>query len=410
MFTEYIFKFINYITNKDENMMVFISHGGCQKDKYNINNYKSDNSLSFFNYIIKNYGNKYKYRIAVDYNDFEKQKKIIRDSYPSDIDIDCFPYFNITGNKLNVLKIKYINLIKIFSKTKYIFSSENSLPFTKTKEQIYTILGYYIPFKNDYNLKYVKHSNNRNKYICDYYITTSLLSSQIISHTYDIPLYKFKVLGFSRNDNLLDNSKNDELVRQIKSRVDYKVNKIILYTPTHRDYERIDETKESRQLLGFNFDKNKLETYLSNNGIIIICKVHSAQNTSAIIKRLPKGVVIFEANDSLGLCELMQNSDALITDYTSAYFDYLLLDKPVIFNFYDFDKYNEFRGFSFDPIDSILAGDIVTNEDNFYNALNNVINNKDTYKRKRNFVRNLVHKYIDQNSSERIYNFLIKKD
>lgn len=50
----------------------------------------------------------------------------------------------------------------------------------------------------------------------------------------------------------------------------------------------------------------------------------------------------------------MAVSDVLITDYTSAYFDFLLLDKPVVFNFYDFEEYSETRGFSFTPIKTFV--------------------------------------------------------
>lgn len=404
--TKFLYQFVNKIRKIDNNMMVFIPHGGCKTDKYSIINYKSDNSLSLLNYIVKKRGNIYRYRVAVDFRELEEQKKLLAITYPN-IDIQCFPYFNIKGNNFFVFKINFFNYLKILSKTKYIFSSENSLPFIKNKNQIFTILGYYIPFKNDYNLTYVKHSNEKNKYICDYYITTSLLSSQIISHTYDIPLYKFKALGFSRNDNLLNNVKNKRLMEEIKSQINYKIYKIILYTPTHRDYEKLNQNI-SRPLLGFNVNQKKLESYLEKHGIVIISKIHSAQNTNALIKTLPKGVIVFKSNTSYGLCELMQHSDALITDYTSAYFDYLLLDKPVIFNFYDFVKYQNIRGFSFDPINSILAGDIIKDEETLYKALNNIISNKDEFKTKRKFVRELVHKFIDQNSSERIVSFLIK--
>ena len=43
--------------------------------------------------------------------------------------------------------------------------------------------------------------------------------------------------------------------------------------------------------------------------------------------------------------ELMVCSDMLITDYSSVFFEYLLLDKPVLFYVPDFDKYKEKRGF-----------------------------------------------------------------
>ncbi|MCS2279479.1 CDP-glycerol glycerophosphotransferase family protein [Bacteroides thetaiotaomicron] len=41
----------------------------------------------------------------------------------------------------------------------------------------------------------------------------------------------------------------------------------------------------------------------------------------------------------------------MITDYTSTYFDFLLVNKPVIFNFYDIEEYRRVRGFSFEPIE-----------------------------------------------------------
>lgn len=43
--------------------------------------------------------------------------------------------------------------------------------------------------------------------------------------------------------------------------------------------------------------------------------------------------------------ELMVCSDMIITDYSSVFFEYLLLDKPILFYVPDFDKYKEKRGF-----------------------------------------------------------------
>jgi len=51
-----------------------------------------------------------------------------------------------------------------------------------------------------------------------------------------------------------------------------------------------------------------------------------------IILRRFQTIFIIPPTDKLNLTDLMLASDALITDYTSGYNDYLLLDKPVIFN------------------------------------------------------------------------------
>lgn len=253
------------------------------------------------------------------------------------------------------------------------------------------------------------HNDLRYNRTYDCCITTSLLASQIIAHTYSMPLHKFQVLGFSRNDNLLSNEKNEKLENFIKQSADYPIKKVILYTPTHRDYER-DIHTNVRSILGFEVNCQKLSALLKQYNALIVCKVHSRQNTEALRKELPDGVVLHIPNPHYGLCELMQYSDCLITDYTSAYFDYLLLDRPVLFNFYDFDKYRKSRGFSFDPLDSIIAGDVFTDENSFYDRLKAFLEGEDKWKKQRIWVKKLVHKYTDTQSSQRIYDlyFIIK--
>lgn len=400
-----IFKLLNRYLKKDSKVVVFIPHGGCLKDAYSMLNFKSDNSLSFMRYIMKNYGTKYKYRVAVDVFEYEKSVKEISGNF-SDLDIACFPFFNVWQRGLKYrLYWEIKNFINIFSKASYIFTSEGCQFHYKTKQQTIVYLGYYIPFKNDYlPVKAGVSFDMNSSKTYDYCISTSLLSSQIISHTYNIPLYKFHQLGFSRNDELLTPTHNEYLEEFISKSADYAVKKVILYTPTHRDYEKM--SCSSRDIMGFDIDNNMLSSLLQKHKAIIVCKIHSKQNTEALRKQLPKGLVLHEPNPHYGLCELMQYSDCLITDYTSAYFDYLLLDKPVIFNFYDFDKYKNVRGFSYDPLDSIIAGDVFIDSKSFYNKLEVFLSAEDKWSDKRTWVKNLVHKYTDTNSSERIYDFI----
>lgn len=406
------YKILNQVYKKNENMLVFIPHGGCYQDGYDFENYKSDNSLSFFHHVIEKYGNKHVYRIAVDYRSYIEQEKRITCAYPK-IDVHCFPFFNYSHiSRFRRLLLEHKNYVDVFVRAKYFFSSEDyplfSIPH-KTSEQVAIILGYFIPFKNDYNLEYLHHSCNAIDCI-DGYITTSLLSSQIISHTYGIPLFKFRHLGFSRNDELMTlKNKLHDIRNEICSKVGYEANKIFLYTPTHRDYEK-NETTLNRGLFGFDINTSELDSFLKTNKVAIVCKLHSAQVKNVINFNLPKGVVIYQGDGHYGLCELMQISDCLITDYTSAYFDYLLLDRPVLFGFYDFEKYKSCRGFSFDPLESILAGDIFVDSKGLFECMKKVLDGEDCWKDKRKFVRELIHKYRDTGSSERIYNYIVDCD
>lgn len=54
------------------------------------------------------------------------------------------------------------------------------------------------------------------------------------------------------------------------------------------------------------------------------------------------------ANNKLDPCELMVQADCLITDYSSIYFDYMVLDRPIIFFAFDKDDYLKERELYFD--------------------------------------------------------------
>ena len=62
-------------------------------------------------------------------------------------------------------------------------------------------------------------------------------------------------------------------------------------------------------------------------------------------------------------------SDLLITDYSSVFFDYANLKRPIIFFMYDLDDYRDrLRGFYFD-IEKDAPGPIVKTEDELYYAI-----------------------------------------
>ena len=72
-----------------------------------------------------------------------------------------------------------------------------------------------------------------------------------------------------------------------------------------------------------------------------------------------------------------------MTDYSSAYIDWLLLDKPVVFNFYDLKTYEKTRGLSIHPITRICAGEIFTDEESFYGAIEKTLAYPDAFSEKR---------------------------
>ena len=379
---------------------VFIPHGGMYTNGYDFFNYSSDNALSLLNFMVRTYGNKYIYRLACDIRQYDSlHEKLVQYSSDNGVDLDCFPFFNYSG-LLNFKK--YSSLLK----ARMIFMSEMYPLYTKKNSQKVVFLNYFIPFKEDYG--YRKYALQKMNDVIDYSFTTSLLSSYIISTVYRIDLSKCFALGFSRNDSLLSCEQNVDLERTINDAVDYQVKHVLLYTPTHREYER--ESHVHRSFLGIDINYQLLEDILRANNAVIICKLHAAQNADVIDKKLPKGVIVHSSTSNYGLCELLSRADCLITDYTSTYFDYLLLDRPVLFNFYDYDLYKQKRGFSYDPLEPFLAGDVFRDEKSFLVALKSFFEGKDIYSNQRQIIRDIHHKYRDTNTSERICNFLLEND
>lgn len=398
-------RWINHFMKKDHRLVVFFPHGGIYKDQYSIKNYASDNSLALFHYMAEYYGNKFRYLIAIDGRDKDNMYKMKKILFPN-IDVDFFAYYNRRSWKDQLFLWK-----NVLFKGRYFFTSEFLLFPYKCSSQCVTYLGYYIPFKNDIVpaiQRVIKANGHVAAYSYDYGISTSLLAAQIIAHTDPISILKFHALGFSRNDELLkSNPEKDSIVRYyLQKFVSYPIKRIILYTPTHRDYEQ-DIHNDIRGVLGFNVDKDRVGDLLRQYSAVIVCKVHSKQNKDVLSRSLPEGIVLHEPNTEYGLCELMRCSDCLITDYTSAYFDYLLLDRPVLFNFYDFDRYKETRGFSYDPISAIIAGEVFTDEDSFYEKMEQTLKGVDNFKVQRKFVCDLVHKYKDTGSSKRICDLIL---
>lgn len=401
--------FYRFKKNSGEAIM-FMPHLGFSKNDYiDLFNYRSDSAMTFAHYLISNQLCEDKEFICfVPSEDYiEESYKKAQELYPKKRFIflpwDCYLF---EYSKSNCLR-KVIRFCKCVSKCSHIFVSITYRLEQFVSDQIIVDLNYYpAPLKNDFlppsSKYYMKLEKVGKKY--SMVMFTSEVAIRLEMPSMSLPHEKYSDFGLCRNDNLLNNDSFVSVRNNILSTLPYTANKIILYTPTHRDYEQ-DINDVSRSLFGYSFNFNELDSILRQEGIVIICKIHPKQNRAAFSTILPPSVIIHQANHDYGLTELMRVSDCMIADYSTGYFDYLLLDKPVIFNFYDIDRYKEERGFTYNPIESIVAGDIVKSQEEFIAALRNIDNNREMWKDKRAFVRDLFFTYQDSNCCKRVYNY-----
>lgn len=168
--------------------------------------------------------------------------------------------------------------------------------------------------------------------------------------------------GYPRNDKLFHADEADRQRVRKALGIEGVNKKIIFYAPTWRDNQH-DST------IGYTYktevDFDKLKEALGDEYIILF-RAHYLVANSFDFEKYSGFVYDVSSYDDIN--DLYIVSDLLITDYSSVFFDYANLRRPMLFYMYDFDAYkNEMRDFYFD-IDE-LPGPIVKDEDSLIEAI-----------------------------------------
>lgn len=148
-----------------------------------------------------------------------------------------------------------------------------------------------------------------------------------------------------------------------------------------------------------------INNILKANNSILIAKLHPIQLQYMKMEELGDRIVSYQDIDSkltISLNEMMAISDCMITDYSSAVFDYFNANKPIIYHFYDIDMYNGTRGFTINPVESICAGEFTYTIEELKNSIVDVINGVDRHKDRRQVLSELFLTYRDDKSTERV--------
>ncbi|GAB4318041.1 MAG: hypothetical protein Kow0019_19430 [Methanobacteriaceae archaeon] len=188
----------------------------------------------------------------------------------------------------------------------------------------------------------------------DYLISQSEYNSEKFRSCFD---YNKEILeiGSPRND-ILVNENTEMNISCLKCKYGIpKDKKVILYAPTWRD-DQFYANKIYKYTSPLNLDL--LKKKIGDTHIILI-KLHYLVKDS-IEWRKYKGFV-YECGNDCDIQELYLISDILVTDYSSAMFDYAILERPMIIYAYDYEDYkNRLRGFYFN-IFNHFPGPIVKN-------------------------------------------------
>lgn len=206
--------------------------------------------------------------------------------------------------------------------------------------------------------------------------------------------------GYPRNDFLYNYTEED--VNRIKEKLGINnINKkIILYAPTWRD-------NQHQSGVGYTYktevDFDMLQKELGQDYLILFRAHYLVANEFDFNKY--EGF-IYDVSKVDDINELYVISDILITDYSSVFFDYANLKRPIIYYMYDLEKYKDnMRGFYIDLKE--LPGNIVKTEEDLVKEIKSITYDFKHDEKYKDF--NEKYNYLDDGeASKRVSEKIIK--
>lgn len=251
---------------------------------------------------------------------------------------------------------------------------------------IFINLWHGVPLKKiGYDDFYEKDWNNKKQIFRDkiinvplgkeYVVATSKTIAEIYQSAFRRSKEQILCLGQPRNDIFFMDA--------TKPLFDGK--KIILYAPTHRK-----EGKEKFDLTKI-IQLDQLEEFCEKNNYYFLVKkhfYHSLENEDLSLYTH----ILDITNEAYDTQKLLMAADILITDYSSIYIDYLLLDRPIIFYYFDYQNYLQSDREMYFDYEKVTPGEKVNNFEGLIDSLNNICQNKGIdRKQERKEIRNLFY-------------------
>ena len=219
----------------------------------------------------------------------------------------------------------------------------------------------------------------------------------------------FHALGYPRND-ILHTANRD-----LHQLLDGEYRKVIVWYPTFRQHKGGMKTGAVNALPVLHDTQAaiRLNELAREKGVLIVVKPHFAQDIRYIsdhhlshIRFIDDG---FFVRNHISSYEFVGSCDALITDYSSIYFDYLLCDKPVAVIWEDIEDYRKNPGFALDPQFYMQGAEKIYNLEDFAAFLTNVAEGRDELSRQRQKICGLVNYAADGQNSRRVVDFIVRE-
>lgn len=199
----------------------------------------------------------------------------------------------------------------------------------------------------------------------DYLLSPNQYSSEIFRSAFKFEKEMLEY-GYPRND-ILYSSNREEKAKSLKASLGIPNNKkVILYAPTWRDDDYYEPGKYKFDL---KLDLKSMQEKFGNEYVVAL-RTHYFIADSLNIEGLDGFAYNLSRYDDIS--ELYLISDILITDYSSVFFDYANLKRPILFYTYDLEKYrDQLRGFYID-FEADAPGPLLRTNSEIIEAIENI--------------------------------------
>ena len=235
-----------------------------------------------------------------------------------------------------------------------------------------------------------------------YALATSPLWVEIVQESFR-PLVGTLLTGLPRNDRLFLSDGN------IPERLGYapeSCRKLIVWLPTFRSARdgRTGGLRRTHSLGVPTESLDEINGLLESHQAVCVVKPHplALHEDPPQLSHLRFITDDWLHEQRLTLYQLLGTSDALISDVSSVYVDYLILDRPIVHHFPDIREYDAARGYSLAPIEDYLAGPLTRDSNELLDALSAILEGTDSHAGVRRRLRSLFHTYTDGESTGRL--------
>ena len=353
------------------------------------------------NYIIPKNNRSIIIFSSPDYSDnsriiYEKLVRYTGDKYSIVWDVENPQKIKMKHPELKVVRHKSLKSLWTLCRSKYIIRTHSLwggiyVPGRQIMCYSYHGMGFkgFEPdIKNNYPHNSFEHFN-----------VTSEFYAKMFSDALNADIDRFDITGLPRNDYLFEQPK--ELIN-LMNLGDYE--KIIIWMPTFRESKvlgRVDGHVNKSGLPVVTTDGfRQINEIMQAHNYCLLVKMHqwAAETVSGNWSNI-RIITNSDIPEPYSLYHLLGLMDVLLTDYSSVSTDFLLLNRPIGYVYDDIEEFRKSRYLPLDPIEQYMAGAIINTENQLFEFLDDLENDRWANDRER--IASIFFKDRDNMSTER---------